>query len=376
MEEQRGPLGADDGRAGRRPRTRTSWMSFIVRIATDVDGSHREAEPSDSQGGGLCTQRPPTIVATTSTPSSSGSHVERIARRARRGRRGSPGRSLPRRRSSPESHAGVTMVASQRLLDRQACSGCQAGRSSSVRRTPARIPASGSSSSIGASEPFATRAPDVHKRAVRVGAVGLAPPEALGEVAVGRGVAELDGARRRRARRSGGGPPARGTARARSGGAARAAPVSRVSSKASSASRFARSPIACTATGSPAAAPRADDLRELVAARDLHARAVEHPRRLRAERPVHERLQVADAEEVVAEAASGCRARRASVELLVRERLPDAERQRASLARAAARSRARRASRPCRGPPSRRGRPRCARPRASRRRTRPRSGAR
>ena len=39
----------------------------------------------------------------------------------------------------------------------------------------------------------------------------------------------------------------------------------------------------------------AHDLGELVAARDLHAAAVEHPRRLRAERPVHEHLQVADA---------------------------------------------------------------------------------
>ena len=48
----------------------------------------------------------------------------------------------------------------ERLLDREPCSGCQAGRSSSVRRTPARMPASGSSSSIGASEPLATTAPE------------------------------------------------------------------------------------------------------------------------------------------------------------------------------------------------------------------------
>jgi len=38
---------------------------------------------------------------------------------------------------------------------------------------------------------------------------------------------------------------------------------------------------------------RANDLRQLVAARDRHAAAVEHPRRLRPERAVHERLEVA-----------------------------------------------------------------------------------
>ena len=72
-------------------------------------------------------------------------------------------------------------------------------------------------------------------------------------------------------------------------------------------------------------------------ARDLDAGAVEHPRRLRAERPVHEDLQVADPEEVVAEP-------RAEAELLeppevvVRERLPDAQRERALRRRGAARS--------------------------------------
>src|SRR5439155_10623607 len=38
----------------------------------------------------------------------------------------------------------------------------------------------------------------------------------------------------------------------------------------------------------------ANDLGELLAARDLHAAAVEHPRGLRAERAVHEDLQVPD----------------------------------------------------------------------------------
>src|SRR5437763_8013338 len=45
----------------------------------------------------------------------------------------------------------------------------------------------------------------------------------------------------------------------------------------------------------------ANELRELLLARDLDARAVEEARGLRTERPVHERLQVADADEIVAE---------------------------------------------------------------------------
>ena len=75
-------------------------------------------------------------------------------------------------------------------------------------------------------------------------------------------------------------------------------------SKASRASRLARSPIACTATGKPALAARGDDLRELVGARDLHAGAVEHRRRARAERAVHEHLQVAEPDELAPEAGA------------------------------------------------------------------------
>jgi len=55
--------------------------------------------------------------------------------------------------------AGAVVVASSARSTVTACSGCQPGRSSSVRRTPARIPASGSSSSTGASEPFTRTAP-------------------------------------------------------------------------------------------------------------------------------------------------------------------------------------------------------------------------
>src|SRR5580765_2732878 len=65
----------------------------------------------------------------------------------------------------------------------------------------------------------------------------------------------------------------------------------------------------------------AHDLLELLAARDLDTRAVEHPRGLRAERPVHERLQVARAQPLVAE--PGAKVERLErVEVLVRQRLP------------------------------------------------------
>src|SRR5487761_1745720 len=51
------------------------------------------------------------------------------------------------------------------------------------------------------------------------------------------------------------------------------------------------------ADGPTCLSARADDLRELLAARDADAAPVEHPRRLRPERSVHEHLQVADAQE-------------------------------------------------------------------------------
>ena len=71
---------------------------------------------------------------------------------------------------------------------------------------------------------------------------------------------------------------------------------------------------------------RAHDLRELVTARDANPRAVEHPRGLRAERTVHEHLQVAEAQEVVPEA--GADPERLELrQLLVRERLPHAKSQ-------------------------------------------------
>ena len=81
-------------------------------------------------------------------------------------------------------------------------------------------------------------------------------------------------------------------------------------------------------SGSGAAA---DDVREVSAARDLDAGPVEHPRGPRAESAVHEHLQAADAEDIVAEA--GYQADRGRpLQVLVRDRLPDAQRERALLA--------------------------------------------
>src|SRR5438067_13480416 len=69
-----------------------------------------------------------------------------------------------------------------------------------------------------------------------------------------------------------------------------------------------------------------DDLRELLAARDLDARAVEHARRLRAERAVHEDLEIAELEARAAEAARDAEGGEV-VHLLGRQRLPHAQRQ-------------------------------------------------
>src|SRR5204863_2572733 len=67
---------------------------------------------------------------------------------------------------------------------------------------------------------------------------------------------------------------------------------------------------------------------ELLAARDLDAASVEHPRRARSERAVHEGLEVADADERAPESAPDPD-RRQLFDLIVGERLPDAQRERA-----------------------------------------------
>ncbi len=80
--------------------------------------------------------------------------------RGRRGRRDSREGACRGGARLGRATRGSTIVASSACSTVTACSGCHASRSSSVRRTPARIPASGSSSSIGASDPFATTAPE------------------------------------------------------------------------------------------------------------------------------------------------------------------------------------------------------------------------
>ena len=83
----------------------------------------------------------------------------------------------------------------------------------------------------------------------------------------------------------------------------------------------------------PGRCAAADDIRELVAARDLDAGAVEQARGLRPERAVHERLQVADADEVVAEAAADVQGGDL-VHLLGGDGLPHAQVERALVAQA------------------------------------------
>ena len=98
----------------------------------------------------------------------------------------------------------------------------------------------------------------------------------------------------------------------------------------------------------------ADDLGQLLAARDHDARPVEQPRRLRPERAVHERLQVAEPQEVVAEAGRS-RSSASSRTFSCGQRLPDPQREPFPLVDATEDGRARRASRPCRGSRRRRG---------------------
>src|SRR5437763_7999076 len=70
-----------------------------------------------------------------------------------------------------------------------------------------------------------------------------------------------------------------------------------------------------------------DQLLELLARRDAHAGAVQQERRLRAERPVHERLQRAEAQERAAEPAAQAELHDLAC-VLVRNPLPHAKRQR------------------------------------------------
>ena len=216
----------------------------------------------------------------------------------------------------------------------------------------------------------------VPERAEGIGAVGPIGPEPLGEVAIRGAWRELHRARRRRYPRSGRRPSgARHCACSIRWRSPSGAQTSRVASNASSASRFARSPIACTPTGQPGARRSRMTSASSSPLVIRTPRAVEHPRGLRAERAVHEHLQVADPQEVVADA----RAEPERLELaepLVRA--PTARHAASAASRSWMRWKiaARRASRPCRGSRSTPRLRRCGAPRASPRPTRPRSASR
>ena len=139
----------------------------------------------------------------------------------------------------------------------------------------------------------------------------------------------------------GGHARARRSARGRRGGAAararcavagrRGAQRSRVASRASSTARLAASPIACTASSRPASALRPARSRSSSALSSASPRPgvgerLEHRGGARAERAVRERLDRADAQPLVAEAAAQPE-RDDLVEPLGRQRGPDAQRQ-------------------------------------------------
>src|SRR6476659_5000841 len=164
------------------------------------------------------------------------------------------------------------------------------------------------------------------QRAERVRAVEAVAPEPLREVAVRRRVAELDGARHaqlRETRKVGGIEALRVID-----------PLAEPERLPDVACRLERPE--CLAIGAvadrvdgdrPARGGRdADELRELLAARDADPAPVEHPRGLRAERAVHERLQVAESEKVVSDPRAQTELREPA-DVLGRERLPDTQRQ-------------------------------------------------
>ena len=304
----------------------------------------RKAHAKPHHGGGLCTQRPPTMVATTSASRSSHGSRSSTTRSATW-----PGISVPRRRSSRASQAGATHVAWNAwstvsallrmpggpLVDRAPHAGPDARER--VELLDRRVAA------------VAEHGARVEQRPERVGAVGLAGPELIGDVAIRRRVRELHGA---------------GDAELGEAGEILGGEQLRVLDPLPQPLRLPEVPrlLECVqrlAVGAVAdrvhrdrearrgAAPH--DLGQLLAARDLHAAAVEHPRRLRAERAVHEHLQVAELHERAAEAraqprsrarARACRAGSTARRAATAGRAP----------RAAARGAVRRASRPCRAP--------------------------
>ena len=192
-----------------------------------------------------------------------------------------PGASVPRRSSSrgePGRRRRTSRAAPRSTVS--ACSGRQAGRSSSVRSTPARdarervelldrrVRAVGE-----------RRAPASEQRAVGVGAARVPLPDAVGEVAVGGRVAELHG----------GGDAELGEARQLGGveqlgvldalaQPERAPGVARWPRRRRARRGRARRRSRARATGQPAAAARARSRRARSRERDLDARAVEQVR--------------------------------------------------------------------------------------------------
>ena len=266
--------------------------------------------PCQSQGGGLCTQRPPTIVATTSrvevVPRVAVEHDEvgGVAREqpaaaalvAGQPRRRDAGRlRTPARRSAPAPDATLparrSCAARRRGCPRAGRAPRSARRSRSRRPRPSRA-ASGTRRRRRSSRPRSGR-----RGRGRTARARTAPT------------------RRRRARAKRGDVLGREQLRVLDPlpQPERRATRPRVCSNASSASRFARSPIACTATGQPALAPRRGRSRPSSSPLVIcDAAAVEHPRRPRAERAVHEHLQVAEPQAVARRSRSAARARAAA----------------------------------------------------------------
>ena len=169
----------------------------------------------------------------------------------------------------------------------------------------------------------------VEQCAVRVCVLRLAGPEAVGEIAVGRRVRELH--RRGHSERR---EPADVFRREQLRVLDPRAQPERLPRRAGRLERVERVAVRSVTDrvhgdGKTRGSAGADDLCQLVAARDLHARAVEQQRGLRAERTVHEDLQVADAQERAPEARPDAE-RRELGHVLRGQRLPDAERQRAA----------------------------------------------
>jgi hypothetical protein len=165
----------------------------------------------------------------------------------------------------------------------------------------------------------------LEQRAERVRAFQPVGPEALREVAVGGSVGELDRARDAELREAG--QILRVQALRVLDAVAQPARSPFVLRRLE---RVERLPVRAVAdrvhrNGPAGAGAAAHDVRQLLAGRDAYAGAVEHPRGLRAQRAVHEHLQVAEPQELVAEARADVE-RLELGELLPRQRLPYAKR--------------------------------------------------